>query len=50
MLETPSGDKPKDAYWIVYILYFLLGLVHILPTTFFVTAHDVSIFVTTGTK
>jgi equilibrative nucleoside transporter 1/2/3 len=39
-IEIPSGDKPKDAYGIVYILFFLLGLVHVLPWTFFVTAHD----------
>jgi hypothetical protein len=43
MVETPSGDKPKDAYGMVYILFFLMGLVHILPATFFVTANGVSV-------
>jgi equilibrative nucleoside transporter 1/2/3 len=39
-VETPSGDKPKDAYGMVYILFFLVGLVQVLPYTFFVTAND----------
>jgi hypothetical protein len=49
-VETPSGDKPKDAYGMVYILFFLMGLVHILPATFFVTANGVSVCATTDKK
>ena len=35
-------DLPKDRFYVNYILFFLIGLVHSLPATFFTTATNVS--------
>jgi equilibrative nucleoside transporter 1/2/3 len=49
--EAPTSDSIKDAFWVVYMLFFLLGLVHMLPWSFFITAYDVRmVFVRAGTN
>ena len=42
--EKTDYDPPEDHFYINYILFFLIGLVHSLPGTFFTTATNVSTF------
>ena len=40
--EKANLDPPEDKFYIIYVLFFLLGLVQILPWTFFNNANGVS--------
>lgn len=35
-------SEPKDKYYMVYLIFYLLGIVTLLPWNFFITADDVS--------
>lgn len=35
--------EPKDKYYVAYIIFYLLGMVTLLPWNFFITADDVRI-------
>lgn len=39
---SKDPEKPKDTFYLVYVLCLLLGLMNMLPLIFFVTANDVS--------
>ena len=36
--------EPKDKYYMAYMIFYLLGMVTLLPWNFFITADDVSFF------
>ena len=40
--KNEETDAPEDKFYIVYTLFFLMGLVHLLPWSFFNTANGVS--------
>lgn len=38
-----KSAEPKDRYYMAYLIFYLLGMVTLLPWNFFITADDVSI-------
>lgn len=42
--------EPKDKYYMSYLIFYLLGIVTLLPWNFYVTADDVSICLETFAK
>lgn len=37
-----KSAEPRDKYYMAYIIFYLLGMVTLLPWNFFITADDVS--------